>query len=811
MARKPNPMLRLIVPVIGVAVAVGITIAAFNNSGKPRATPENSASAADAASQAPASAATTAGDAGPTSAESIAAQPVAPVAQGAPSAPTAAPATTATDAATTDPALDITTWIAQPTATAWSTGVDLPVSSSSATSGPSTLRAVIHPAGAGIARLELPGERAVLGKPEPVVLQSERIAGTDAVGNPVAAIPFALLDVEIRVPGRTGSRVVPLTGAGGATPVWTLTPDASSGTLTAVATIGPAGGQPALRLTRVFRYDAQAPNELVIEQFAENLTAMAVDMTWNQAGQVTFAKPENAYVDKRRFRYAYLLPTQVGPEAPQAGSAFVTPDTSLDGHATLVGGKVTLPNGSKGFAGRVAIWPDKHGGKPDARRHLVWHAVTDRYFAVAVHQRLTTAPTRNEDRVLWQAATLSRIVLNPYAARAEDAEALMTMISAPRPLPAATASGPGRLDASLAVYAGPLSHEFVDGQAASDWINLRGLVAFNLGGPCGPCTFGWLTGPIFWILKTLHAVSSDWSIAIMLLVLVVRGVLHPVTRWSQIKVSTFGVQMAAMAPKMKQVQEKYADDKARQQQEMAKLWKEEGVSPLNAVGCLPMLLQTPVWMALYAVLFFAFDLRHQGAFYGLFQMFGGWGFIADLAEPDRAIPLPFKLNLGILVLDAVNVLPLLLAVVYYIHQKFMQPPTTATMSDEQKQQQAIMKWMTVIMFPLIMYQAPSGLSLYFITNSVLGIVESKWIRAHMKQNNLLDAEHLKKQVHARREARSSRGPGFLEKLQTMAAEQQKLREQRGPGKAVRKIVENQAKNARPAAAPPSADRFKKRK
>ncbi|HCT43891.1 MAG TPA: hypothetical protein DF699_01600, partial [Phycisphaerales bacterium] len=75
------------------------------------------------------------------------------------------------------------------------------------------------------------------------------------------------------------------------------------------------------------------------------------------------------------------------------------------------------------------------------------------------------------------------------------------------------------------------------------------------------------------VLRTFHMIVGDWAIAIVLLVFLVRACLHPVTRWSQIRVQKFSVQMQSMGPKQKAIKEKYKDDSKRQQQEMAKLWK----------------------------------------------------------------------------------------------------------------------------------------------------------------------------------------------------------------------------------------------
>ncbi|VAX42364.1 hypothetical protein MNBD_PLANCTO03-2117, partial [hydrothermal vent metagenome] len=149
-----------------------------------------------------------------------------------------------------------------------------------------------------------------------------------------------------------------------------------------------------------------------------------------------------------------------------------------------------------------------------------------------------------------------------------------------------------------------------------------------------------------------------------------------------------------------------------------------------------------------------------------------WPFLADLAEPDRMIffgAAGFKLPL-LGTINAINVLPLFLGIVFYMQQKYLTPPTSAAMTPEQESQQKMMKIMMVVMFPLIMYGAPSGLSIYFITNSVLGIFESRWIRSHLEKSGRLEPEALK--------AKPKQG-GFMAKLKAMADEKQRLQAQRG--------------------------------
>ncbi len=336
-------------------------------------------------------------------------------------------------------------------------------------------------------------------------------------------------------------------------------------------------------------------------------------------------------------------------------------------------------------------------------------------------------------------------------------------------------------DLSMGIYAGPLDRDKIAEEPLLKSMGLPGLVVYNFGGPCGFCTFTWLTHALLGLLHLLHDyVFFDWAISIVFLVVIVRTILHPLTRWSQKKMALFGKQMGAIGPKQKALQEKFKSDPAKLQQETAKLWREEGISPTGLLGCLPAFFQMPVWIALYATLYFAVELRHQPAFYGLFQAIQPesspfWRFLGDLSEPDRFFYFNEYYNIPLLSslmgpIHSINILPVILGVVFFIQQKYLTPPTTMQLTPEQEMQQKMIKVMTVFMFPFFMYNAPSGLALYFIANSSLAILESKWIRSHMEKTGMLDLDRLKAEREANKKAGG--GGGFMERI--MAAAQQRV-------------------------------------
>jgi YidC/Oxa1 family membrane protein insertase len=124
-----------------------------------------------------------------------------------------------------------------------------------------------------------------------------------------------------------------------------------------------------------------------------------------------------------------------------------------------------------------------------------------------------------------------------------------------------------------------------------------------------------------------------------------------------------------------------------------------------------------------------FDIRQEPAFFGVFQQFGGWPFLADLSAADHFFgqfdePTHFLMwNI-----TGINILPILMGAIFFVQQKYMTPMAT---TPEQASQQKMMRIMMVVMFPLMLYSAPSGLTLYILTSSSIGILESKHIRKQL--------------------------------------------------------------------------------
>ncbi|WP_433910012.1 membrane protein insertase YidC [Sphingomonas yabuuchiae] len=216
-----------------------------------------------------------------------------------------------------------------------------------------------------------------------------------------------------------------------------------------------------------------------------------------------------------------------------------------------------------------------------------------------------------------------------------------------------------------------------------------------------------LEKPIFYYLDWLFRLVGNFGIAIILLTVTIRALMFPIAQRQFASMAA----MRAVQPKMKALQERYKDDKVRMQQEVMALYKQEKVNPL--AGCLPTLIQIPIFYALYKVLMLTIEMRHQPFF--------GW--IKDLSAPDPLTPvnlfglLPFVPPHFI----AIGVVPILLGISMYFQFKMNPQP----MDDAQKQVFAILPW--VLMF--VMAPFAVGLQVYWITTNCISILQQRLLYA----------------------------------------------------------------------------------
>ncbi|WP_308516599.1 membrane protein insertase YidC [Sphingomonas flavescens] len=217
--------------------------------------------------------------------------------------------------------------------------------------------------------------------------------------------------------------------------------------------------------------------------------------------------------------------------------------------------------------------------------------------------------------------------------------------------------------------------------------------------------FEFFMRPIFDLLMFLFHTVGNFGVAIICLTLIVRAIMFPIAQ----KQFQSMAAMRKIQPKLKALQERFKDDKQRQQQEILKLYQAEKINP--AAGCLPILLQIPVFYALYKVLLVSVEMRHQP--------FALW--IKDLSAADPLTPVNLfgLLHFTPPAFLAIGVLPILVGATQWGSMKLNPQP----MDPAQAQVFAIMPWFLVF----IMAPFAAGLQLYWITNNVLTMAQQWWL------------------------------------------------------------------------------------
>ena len=226
-----------------------------------------------------------------------------------------------------------------------------------------------------------------------------------------------------------------------------------------------------------------------------------------------------------------------------------------------------------------------------------------------------------------------------------------------------------------------------------------GIDKFNL-----MIDWGWfwfLTKPLFYALDFFFNMFGNYGVSILIVTVLIKLIMYPLANKSYESMS----KMKKLQPEMQRIRDRYQDDKLRQQQEMMEMYKKEKINPM--AGCLPILVQIPVFFALYKVLFVTIDMRHAPFF--------GW--IQDLSAPDPTnifnlfglipIEFPFPFHVGIWAI--------IMGITMFVQMKLNPPPTDPV-------QQAVFSWMPVL-FTFMLATFPAGLVIYWAWNNLLSVVQ----------------------------------------------------------------------------------------
>jgi len=212
------------------------------------------------------------------------------------------------------------------------------------------------------------------------------------------------------------------------------------------------------------------------------------------------------------------------------------------------------------------------------------------------------------------------------------------------------------------------------------------------------------------LLKIIHAAVNNWGVAIIVVTILINIVLFPLTMKSFRSMSN----MQQLQPHMEKLRNIHKDNPQKLNKEMAELYKKFNVNPFG--GCIPMLLQMPIFIAFYQTLLKSIELKNAHFLW-----------IKDLSSPDALIkflkPVPL---LG----EQFNLLPIVTVIVMFIQQQMSTSQSSASASSELAKQQKLMSYFFPLFFGMILYNFPSGLVLYWLTNSALMTCEQFIMRRH---------------------------------------------------------------------------------
>ena len=357
------------------------------------------------------------------------------------------------------------------------------------------------------------------------------------------------------------------------------------------------------------------------------------------------------------------------------------------------------PRGANAFKTRhfgkfkkTPFWEEPGLDEPTSTPEVLWTGLENKYFAVLL---LGRPPEAQDAGQLMQRST-ARGIQVPIDGAAEP------MLSVAVRMESATINlqpGQSAPKQELILFAGPKKREVTDRYEQLGFTHLHYSGWFRV-----------VSDGLMFLLHKFNGVVGNYGVAIILLTVLIRVCMHPLTKKGQVSMH----KMQKLQPKIKELQAKYKGDKKKLGAEQMKLMRTHGANPLS--GCLPMLVQMPILIGLWRGLNSAFALRQAP--------FMLW--MKDLSKPETIITIgDFP----------VHVLPLLMAVSMFIQQRM-----TPKSPDPQAQQQMKMMMFLPFFFAFMFYSFPSGLCLYWFVSTLVGMLDQYLIKRHLKQQENLANE-----------------------------------------------------------------------
>jgi YidC/Oxa1 family membrane protein insertase len=356
--------------------------------------------------------------------------------------------------------------------------------------------------------------------------------------------------------------------------------------------------------------------------------------------------------------------------------------------------------------------------------NFLWIAAVNKYFAAILVPR----PDEGKDYCDWITSKTGRFYNPDGDVKADNGD---EMLGLDLTVATSTLAATGQADSSktynFQLYIGPKDKSLFDKNEM--YRKLGFLQTIDFMGCCcpakiiSPLAFGILA-----LMKWMYGFIPNYGVVIIILVFLMRLVMHPITKKSQVSMS----KMSTLAPKAEEIKKKYANNKPEMNKQMMALYREQGASPI--MGFLPMMVQMPIWIALWSAVYASIDLR--GAAFLPF-----W--ITDLSVPDALVRFS-TLTVPLLgwKIESLNLLPLLMGVAFYLQQQLMPSQANASTNPQMAQQQKMMKIMMPLLFPLMLYKAPSGVNLYIMASTFAGVIEQYVIRKHIREKEQAESQGL---------------------------------------------------------------------
>ena len=369
---------------------------------------------------------------------------------------------------------------------------------------------------------------------------------------------------------------------------------------------------------------------------------------------------------------------------------------------------------------------------------LLWAAAVNKYFAAIV----VPAPEEGKDYCDWIAErTREGLEYGPVGqfynpdgdSKAGSGDETVGLVF---PIATSELGAAGQAGSSKAykfqIYLGPKDKSLFDDNELYRSLGFYQTIDFA-GCCCPTCIINPLAFGVLAIMKWMHGFIPNYGWVIIILVLLFRLLMHPITKKSQVSMSK--LQKVLNDPEIQEIKKKYAKKPLEMQKHISEFQKQKGVSPASGfTSMLPMMVQMPIWIALWSAVYTSIDLR--GAAFLPF-----W--ITDLSVPDAAWRFDaFTIPLLGSKIASLNLLPILMGLAFYLQQKLMPSQASASANPQAAQQQKMMMIMMPLLFPVMLYNAPSGVNLYIMASTFAGVIEQFVIRKHIKEKEQEESKGL---------------------------------------------------------------------